>query len=432
MNYVIASLVAGIVCFGGYVIWDIRLGPEKEPFDHPKLIDASATNSKLLGPHPRVTPSSVNEEKYLVSAEGQGLAVDKELIAAGKKSIEEGLAFIDRKYPPEMRQAAKKFLMLELAKRDLKMFSEVIRVLAPAERGDVLSSAIAHWVQEDVRGLLSYSETLPAGYLRNRIEAAAAVYLGEKNQLDDAMQVVNRMPFSASRTQAIGNIAGSFRGTAEEGVEWSLRFQLPEDVRAAQDMLVSNFRDKKNTNELRALATSPAVAEDLKHYIWNQLGRLTGELGASEFEKQLKTMRPEPRDQDLFILGAMSTTSDAELPTVLGYALGSQEVGTREAAARQYVSRLFATDQNGAAEWAAKAPPEIRTAAIETLVDRWYNNDSMALSEWIQRMPVGRERDTGLSKLANLLRTSDLDAARQIAGAISDSTQRAKLLREIK
>ena len=73
----------------------------------------------------------------------------------------------------------------------------------------------------------------------------------------------------------------------------------------------------------------------------------------------------------------------------------------------------------------------MREFAISHLVSKWYNTDSVALSDWVNTLSKGNDRDTALAALSRLLRTKDRMAAAEVAARISDVRRRSGIQAEL-
>jgi hypothetical protein len=60
-------------------------------------------------------------------------------------------------------------------------------------------------------------------------------------------------------------------------------------------------------------------------------------------------------------------------------------------------------------------------------VNEWYDTDSLQLSDWINTLPRGPDKDIAIERLIVRVKTSDRATALELAGQIQDASLRARV-----
>jgi len=119
--------------------------------------------------------------------------------------------------------------LLEFGAEDLGAVLSVAPPIASAsERLSALDTIIDHWLQKDPNALRRFIREEAKGGLKNEITWKLTIRLASLNRLDEATHLLEEMPFSARRSQAINDVASCFIGRDVSGaITWLNALDLP-------------------------------------------------------------------------------------------------------------------------------------------------------------------------------------------------------------
>lgn len=356
---------------------------------------------------------------------------NSEMFAIGKKSVADAFEFIESNYPEEKKIYAKAFLIQELVKERLDLLVSAEQLIPQTERESTLVAIADHWANRDISAFVQFLQPLKNAELKNSLLAKAAIFLGGSNRFNEARQTIDMMPFSSDRSLAIFNVASAFKGeNGSVAIDWAASLPLEEDVVSAKSALGMRFARDRDLQSLVKLASISPTSPDQK--IWTDIGRIAGENGAAQLPDVVAITTRSKDVQHKFLLGKLETAPFSEIRALFESAVSVSDVETRDAATSILVRRTFAQDPAAAVQWAINSPPPIRPAALRQLVEKWYNTDSMALSEWANTLNRGGDRDIVLAALARRLWGSNKETAKQIAQSIDNPSVRDHLLDVLK
>ncbi len=352
--------------------------------------------------------------------------LDHDLLAVGMRDIGTGLAFIEANYPPERRSLARVYLIEEICSGDLSKIPLLIPQLAENDgRSRALGIIASAWVRKDIQAFLSFASSLQ-GTLKNDLLGHAVSALVSENRTTEAVEVWDSMPFSRARSEALLNVV---RGLATEdpidAIDWSTTLNSPEETRNAQSSLGFLFTRTKNTEALERL-TQTTSHPDVKAQLERQRGRVLGstdhEAGTNPFNQPTSEMVKA---------SVISSVPAHLLKQAESVIVELRDPAARSVAVNNYVKRLAEDSPRAAANWALTAPNETRLSAVQTVTRQWYDVDSNQVSEWINGLPSGRERDAALEALVTRLVKDDPHSARDLASSISDAQTRSRILAQL-
>jgi hypothetical protein len=139
----------------------------------------------------------------------------------------------------------------------------------------------------------------------------------------------------------------------------------------------------------------------------------------------------DANERDRLLEGAIKTVPQVELAKISQDVLSIRDDYVRMRAISSYVSRLFERNPQDAIEWTMATEGGARDTAISGLVSTWYYTDSEGLSDWINTLPAGRDRDNALSVLVSKLKPNDRQIAIEVASKINDKRRRENLLKSL-
>ena len=298
------------------------------------------------------------------------------------------------------------------------------------ERLRMASAIGAKYAQSNPGLLFDEAQRQTSGDARNRLQFIAvhgALLNGSKIEL---MSLFEKMPYSRERTELIGEIAVSnFRAEGASSLEWLAKMEIDEDCVAgaralmgevsasgdiaAIDATIEMFQSR-SANADWSLAVTTAAQMRLK-----ALGR----------EKTLEWIHGLSGEQhDLSLDFYVRQSEGVSFQEALELAKGIGDNRIREGAYFGVSCQAASRNPEVFSKTVTAIEPEVRPIAIKGLVYKWFDIDSLALSDWINSLPIGNDRDTALATLSGSLSSSDKRLARQTAGMISEEKHRNRVL----
>jgi hypothetical protein len=312
--------------------------------------------------------------------------------------VAEAVLFIEQNYREQGHQRALGYLMEELGKERFDIIHEIAPLLTKSgELEGPLQTISRHLVGKPLEESLRLAETLPTEMKVIMMEKLVGSFV-ETGQVDQAKEVLARMPYSERRSRAIEEILKPLARTdPEAAVSWALALPRAEDVRGAGRQFASAI--SSNTN-LEALQSALGKIDDVRFRaaILKQVGKLAGEQGS--VASAIQALGISGTERERLVAGSIVSAPSTELAALSEEILNMKDAATQSQAASAYLTRLLTIDEARAAQWAQNTPPPLREPALSRLVFDWYHTDSKAASDWVNALPEGRNRDIALAALS--------------------------------
>lgn len=351
------------------------------------------------------------------------------LLVLARRDLQAALAEINAKYTGLDRDRIIGYLLSELGKDRLECISELLPLITnPSERASALILISKEWLIRDPSALTQFVHGQRNGMFKNQFMEWVVQSMGDLGRNRDAAQMLSSMPYSNERSSAIQSVASHYARTDARGaIDWLSSLQLPDEVATAQGSISASLTVNRDLDGL--LLFADVAEKHLRPGVLAEIGKLAGEKGIAELQKVVSPQTPE---YEQAVVGAMSSVPIEQLTELANQAIRFESQYLKGKAMAEYVGRVFAQDQQQAVQWVKDCPPEIRPAAIQAVVNKWFNTDSMAASEWINSMAPGSDRNVALEALAMNLRRTDKPTAREVASNITDRAKRESLLRSLR
>jgi hypothetical protein len=211
-------------------------------------------------------------------------------------------------------------------------------------------------------------------------------------------------PDSAARTFMLGQLGQKLVGGSFESFLASITKMPDEKLRAniLEQALSSDQRFSFHANEdwhERFLSLSAAV------------DRLPENLKLSGARK--------------LAWSALAENLETTASVITKYPEIASENGLAPNMARQFVDR---SGPAAASAWAASLPEAARASAYGGIASKWYEQDSLAASQWVNTLAPGLERDGAAASLSSVAFSDDPGAAFAWAASVSDDSRRTQSL----
>ena len=354
---------------------------------------------------------------------------DKALINLGRKSVAEAIQFAESEYPPgQKRDDIFLFLIQELSKTDLNVVLKLMSHIEGKTTQRFVQDIVAqNWALTDAQALTRFVLGLRNPALRNDFCSKVVEVLAQKRRFEDAEKILMGMPFSSARSDAIRSIAGNFARSDPQGaIAWSERLPLEEDKSSARKAIINDLVLYQDGDGL--LAVLPIALPNERPDILATIGRSLGSRGLSAADAAGLL----GSDREMVLAGMAQSARFDDLPQIVAQAKTFENDYAKSALVSTYVARGFDADPEGIRRWVTSCAPELRPFAVRGLVDRWFDVDSTALSEWINALARGTDRDTALDALAHQLMHSDPAEAQNVAASIDNPAAREKMLKIVR
>ena len=377
---------------------------------------------------PRVSPMENKNLEHAAIVEPDGLSKRaRDLLVIGRRDLPEAIEFISHNYPEGGRETAYAFLMAELSKENL----EATRLMLPlfrssTERRLAIGMVADYWAGRDASALLDFADKSLDISTKNDVYEKVTQGLVRRKAYPEASKVIDRMPYSAARTSAIesmGHQFGMVDGFAAG--KWALGMKLDEDLQSASKAILRGMASAKDLDAMQKFIE--IAPPSMKRYAEHEIGQVAGAMGA---EALLKLT--DSAGSDVVIGGAINSLPLAQLPSMSERVLAIKDKAIRGQTVATYTARLFEMEPRSAIVWVNTTPSDDRPAALGGLVSRWYNTDSEGLSDWINTLQAGRDKDLALSVLVSQLKRTDRKAATEVASAIQDATMKHQAMQSLK
>ena len=379
----------------------------------------------------RAGPSSTNFGQESSSGSYPVNARDTSMVEiASREGWQSAVDFIKREYPQADVQRA--FYKL------VAHFGDI----------DILKQALPHLTDsfyrtlaiDDVAKRIPHSGIMPAakiaarelqGESLNRLMGGLTTRLQGAHEYELAFRLIELMPFSKGRTERVRDLARSLtRNDPVAAIRWASNITDEAESKSAESVVVAALSRNQDADSLRLLSES-TKNNSIRVAATEMLG---GIAAGKDVYEAIRAANELPLTERAVYLAGVASTARLEDFKVVGNALKEACVTPSKTSSltNTYITRLFEYDQKQAVDWVTQVDPGIRIEAIRNLTRIWYRSDSEKVSEWVQQLPAGQERDAAAVVLSNSLRVDDKNAAKFIAGLISDKRSRDIALLQIR
>ncbi len=360
------------------------------------------------------------------------LPISIEIINLARRDVHAAIVQIDAENQGEKRRLLRNLLAKELSKLDLAnlQYLELI-VSAPDDRVGIATTAAAYWAERQIGSLMSYIEGLPTGSLKTSLLTGSAIRLAVVGRFSEVPALVDKMPSGEQRTLVISRIVNNYKGPIVDLTQWVANLPLAEDQLNAESGLYMTLTRESSMEGLFHLAKNTQNA-NIRNKAFGALGALAGKNDNNRIFVISQDPSIAENDKAELLAGAVSKLpidKGREVTSIIGAWKDNQAKGR---VLSEYVGRLVADDPMAAVAFTNGVSPVVEDYVVKGLVSKWYKIDSYALSEWIEQLPRSRKRDTALNQLCYMMKKTDPELARQVAGKITDDRIRSHALSFIK
>lgn len=352
--------------------------------------------------------------------------LDTKLLEHGYQNVEDAISYVNKNYPREERARALSFLLSRVGQQTLTAINKIAPLIGDKNlKTFALCSIAEHWIKTDLAVAEKYAENGLSGSLKNEFFQSLANSLNNNGKYLDAAAIINKMPYSEARTDVINQTAMRFASSdADAAILWALTLPIDEDIGSSQRFLEMQFARDHNMDALKTLASKTADNGVRKNAL-KDYGKLYVNSNGADFSSVLNYSSES--DKSNVLTGVIEASSPSDLAKVGEVVLSLKEQENIASSVNAYIARLFSFNPEDAVLWADKANGDHKQFAIRSLVRVWYDTDSVALSEWVGKIPKGDERDIALDAMAARLASTDKKAALEIALQISNQKLKKSL-----
>lgn len=346
------------------------------------------------------------------------------LHAAGEHDVATALALIDKLYGPGPRPHVCARLVRELCSKSLDQLAVYLDLIQDEQsRKMALEAVITEWMKRAPGKLAEIGFAHFKGAELNKLLANSAVGMIARNELPEAVALLDRMPYSIARTHVLERVAiAKGRQDLDFAFEWAGKLPLAEDRSAAYRTLLIEVGSQRGVQGLTSILQTLKDPELRNQCVDLALQHFSGESDMSRAAQWVEDLQGGERDRARVLLLNAVPTGEVEKWTP--YALAIESPVARTDALRAIAAKLVANDPKAAGRWTLDLPNDVRDDVVGTVVHFWFDTDSVALSDWINTFSAGSTRDAALWALAMSLLRSDASTALDIAGKITNAQKR--------
>ncbi len=354
---------------------------------------------------------------------GRVVSPPSEILERARRDFKEFFHSLNGQRPDYFRA-----LVSQLLIEDLNKTQEIVPLLTDSERAQVMTEVAYALLATNQGEFLAKLKNVP-GAAKLDLYLNALLYFSKQGNADMMTKLHLEMPFSRSRESAIEIVAPAIaRSGAGKAVAWlSSLSGEDEKKRALGALLRTQLKAGGDPELIEKLIPYAESSSDRGRLIQSAAGlwRLSG--NRARGESLLNTVEAENRD---FVrLGLLDENSlpDEFLSSLKGF---DDQRKAKEAVARFFHSRT-SRDPEGLANYAYSVSDDIFQTAIVSVMSAWIDLDSEMASEWIQKLPMGKRKDSASREFALKIRGKDRESAKTVAGWIADPHVRAVTLAEL-
>jgi hypothetical protein len=339
----------------------------------------------------------------------------------GRENLAGALRLISEELPEENQDKARAALLQLFGSKSLEAIQPLAGSIEDDDlRGRALDSVQSAWRERPkqffdfVLGNVMLAE-------RNRLLRGAVSSALFGGDFEDAKVMVESMPTSNDRLQAIDDVAQSLgKESLESAVEWAKTLQHSKERDRALSMLGSRIAEKQGLEGLTAILPSMG---DSRGAIVAEAARLLVDGEDSAAVEWLSRLPAE--EQGLAAAMMIREYPPDRIGWLAAYALGLPDTnGSHESVSGEVIYRLAPYDFEAAAAWTLSLPENLKRWRLDTLVDAGYASDIGKLETWAKSLPAGADRDRVIAQFATKMAIRDKQKALEWAGAIGDEKMR--------
>lgn len=244
----------------------------------------------------------------------------------------------------------------------------------------------AQWCKRDPVAFAQYVSSHLTGGSKNSALAEVLRSFGESNQFQQASQILEIMPYSGMRSNALQELASKWAAeNSAAALGWAQRLSLQEDRRAAIGTILGSAKISMETlTELANGTTDPEV----RHTAVAALG---DELLGTDLNAAMQWVKELPKEYQAKQQAKIATKlAQSDLDAGTKYLITIQDINSRIRASDVIAHDLVAKDPKTATRWLAGLPPDLQERAAYTIVHDWYEVDSMQASIGLTSSRRGR------------------------------------------
>lgn len=259
-------------------------------------------------------------------------------------------------------------------------------------------------------------------------ESALASIAGQlsKTSLDQAVAVANGLKSPNSRIDAMANIGAELGGVdPRKALEWAQSLKDPSERGAAVEevMWAMSDKDPSSAASIVKQLNNPELLENIGGAIAESLADKDSK-AAVDWAEAI----PAGAAQDEAITGALTGWAKSDPKAAFTYfeSKHSKNLDAAEGIFEQWASN---TPEAAAAEALKVSDASLKEHAVVGVVNGWLNfDDTQAAEQWVDQMPVGRQRDLASATLVDALSVTDPQPAWDRAVAIKDAQVRQEAM----
>jgi hypothetical protein len=344
-------------------------------------------------------------------------------IEAGWEDLPSAISIISKAFPSEQQQEKIADLVGILGGERLSILSDSLNFLTdPRQRRSAVSQVSSIWATKDIKSLVRFAEESLPGELRNAGLFSAATRLSAGFQHFDAGFVIQNMPYSAQRDNAISNLAVMWsRSDPTQALHWAESLDLPDERTVARRKIVAQMSASLPLNDLKDFADMAQDLETRKLLLMAATEKIvaTDVHTAREWVEQ---HLPELGEAMKAKVAVQWCLTDPNWAT--NYVMGISDDAQRRWAVAEIGKTLTSHSPQAAVEWLERLPIEARTEQVGNVVRAWFQFDSIQVSTWIEGLEKSPYRDHALAALAQSVAATDRETGRRLSARISDDRLR--------
>lgn len=358
------------------------------------------------------------------STERQGGTLSEKLLALMRESPEKAKLFAMQNFRSERWPDEVALVIEKLCEEDIVRINQLTSEIPSELRGEVLGVVAYKWVRKDPTRMKAFLKNEAAVFVRAELSYHTINQFISADNIANALEVFSEMPFSRSREQATLSIVEKMTDNgAPEIIRFLNTHALPDEkggiIRDAAFAL-SRKRNLSGLEQLGEVAEDPSLKAQIERFTGKLIGLQNVDGGNRMPQSELEAA------------SAISSRKFAELSNIQAEILGYKNPIAQSEATQNYVKRVFAQSPETAAKWVTQVDKSLSEFAIRGLVQEWYQHDSEQVSDWLNKLPTGRTKDSGLERLAILLGRKDKQLAQKVAAEISTPNVRERVISSLK
>lgn len=298
-------------------------------------------------------------------------------------------------------------------------------------RERALRAVAFNWADRSPERLFAFAAQKMSGENRNLVMHEAVQGEVRRGRFASARGMIEAMPFSDARLDAIGDLAAGYSGSDVDGaVQWAKTLTSSEDRDRAYLCLLGNVAEHKGLaglNEVLLATNNLNIQMGCVNEAVKLVARDDNAMAAQNWVSSLP-----PNHQGPALTGLIDAMANSDFMDWGTSALALSNDHDKASAVSALAYRWTPKAPYEAAEWAVRLPSSVRNAALGAVIGRWYEIDSEQLLGWINVRPPGADRDYMLQHLAYRIKNSDGQGALELANQIGDQWTKKRVLADLK